>query len=362
LQTVLRPGDTLARFGGDEFAVLCEDLHSEVDAVKVADRIGESMAAPLTWGEGELVMTVSTGIALASSPSVSAESLLRDADAAMYRAKEGGRARSAVFADTMRANAIGRLSTEMSLRRAIAEGELETHYQPIFELPSKELAGFEALVRWRHPTRGLLGPDQFIEIAEETGLIVPLGAWVLREAAAQTALWQRRPGCSGLRIAVNLSAAQFNQPELVATVADILAATGLPPSTLQLEITESVLMQDTLAAVKVLSALSDLGPGLSIDDFGTGYSSLSRLKRFPVNVLKIDRSFVDGLGEDPEDSAIVNAIVGLANALHLTTVAEGVETARQMHHLIQLGCDFAQGYHLSKPAPAGEMDKLMRVT
>jgi EAL domain-containing protein (putative c-di-GMP-specific phosphodiesterase class I) len=247
----------------------------------------------------------------------------------------------------------------MALRRAIADGELETHYQPIFELPNRALAGFEALVRWRHPTRGLLGPEQFIAIAEETGLIVPLGVWVLREAATQAVAWQQRPGCAGLRMAVNLSAAQFNQPELVSTVADALADSGLPPHTLQLEITESVLMRDALGAVKILHALNELGPGLSIDDFGTGYSSLSRLKRFPVNVLKIDRSFVDGLGEDPEDSAIVKAVISLADALNLTTVAEGVETGRQLDHLVDLGCRFAQGYHLSKPKPAAELDKLI---
>jgi EAL domain-containing protein (putative c-di-GMP-specific phosphodiesterase class I) len=284
---------------------------------------------------------------------------LRDADAAMYRAKEGGRARSAVFAETMRANAFGRLDTEMSLRRAITNGELETHYQPIFELPSKTLIGFEALVRWRHRSRGLIGPEHFIAIAEETGLIVPLGALVLCEAAAQAVLWQQRPGCAGLRMAVNLSAAQVNQLDLVATVADVLAESGLPPHTLQLEITETVLMRDAPGAVKILQALNELGPGLSIDDFGTGYSSLSYLKRLPVDVLKIDRSFVDGLGEDPEDSAIVKAIVSLAHALNLTTVAEGVETTRQMDHLVDLGCHFAQGYHFARPAPASDMDQLI---
>ncbi|MGI8999597.1 MAG: EAL domain-containing protein, partial [Candidatus Limnocylindria bacterium] len=205
----------------------------------------------------------------------------------------------------------------------------------------------------------LIGPDQFITIAEETGLIVPLGAMVLGEAAAQAVLWQQHPRWSGLRMAVNLSAAQLSHPQLIATVADVLAISGLPPQTLQLEITESVLMHDEPRAVKILHALNELGAGLSIDDFGTGYSSLSRLKRLPVDVLKIDRSFVDGLGEDPEDSAIVHAIVSLAQALNLTTIAEGVETELQMNHLIELGCHFAQGYHLAYPAPAHELDTLI---
>ncbi len=359
LQGALRLGDTLARFGGDEFAILCEDLAGEADALEIADRIGEAMSQPLSWGDGELVVTVSTGIALASSPLVSAVSLLRDADAAMYRAKEDGRARSAVFAASMHAKAVGRLDTEVALRRAISTGELETHYQPIVELPSRKLIGMEALVRWRHPTRGLIGPDQFIGIAEETGLIVPLGEWVLRDAINQTRTWQQRPGCSDLKIAVNLSAAQINHPNLVETVAAILAETGFPRQCLQLEITESVLMRDAPAAVKILEALKSLGAGLSVDDFGTGYSSLSYLKRFPVDVLKIDRSFVDGLGDDPEDSAIVRAIVSLSGALNLTTVAEGVETDLQLQNLIDLDCRFAQGYYLARPAPAADLDDLL---
>jgi diguanylate cyclase (GGDEF)-like protein len=359
IQDSLRPGDTLARFGGDEFAILCEDLAGEHDAVEIADRIGAAMSQPLSWGDGELVVTVSTGIAMANSPLVSAVSLLRDADAAMYRAKETGRARSALFAHSMRANAVGRLDTEVALRLAIRNGELETHYQPIVELPSGKLVGMEALVRWHHPTRGLIGPDQFIGIAEETGLIVPLGEWVLRDAISQGRIWQQRPGRSDLQIAVNLSAAQINHPNLVETVAAALADTGFPPHCLQLEITESVLMRDAPATVKILEALKSLGAGLSIDDFGTGYSSLSYLKRFPVDVLKIDRSFVDGLGDDPEDSAIVHAIISLAGALNLTTVAEGVETLVQLQNLVDLDCRFAQGYHLARPAPAADLDALL---
>jgi diguanylate cyclase (GGDEF)-like protein/PAS domain S-box-containing protein len=356
LEGAIRPGDTLARFGGDEFAILCEDLWGEGDALEIADRIGQAMAQPLSCGDGELVVTVSTGIALASSPLVSAVNLLRDADAAMYRAKENGRARSAVFAESMHAKAVGRLDTEVALRRAISSGELETHYQPIVDLPSGTLVGMEALVRWRHPTRGLIGPDQFIGIAEETGLIVPLGEWVLRDAVRQTCLWRLRTGCSNLKIAVNLSAAQIGHPNLVAIVAAVLDETGLPPQSLQLEITESVLMHDAPAAVKILRALKSLGAGLSIDDFGTGYSSLSYLKRFPIDTLKIDRSFVDGLGDDPEASAIVRAILSLAEALNLTAIAEGVETDLQLHHLIDLHCSFGQGYHIARPATVADLD------
>ncbi len=360
IQGELRLGDTLARFGGDEFAVLCEDLAGEADAIAIAQRIGDSMAEPLDWGDGELVVTVSVGIALASSPGISPVSLLRDADAAMYRAKEDGRDRSALFSSGMRAKAVGRLDTEVALRRAIAGGELETHYQPIVELPSRKILGLEALVRWRHPTRGLIGPDQFIDIAEETGLVVPLGEWVLRDAARQTKTWQQLPGLEQLKIAVNLSAVQVGHRSLVDTVSRVLADTGLPPQCLQLEITETVLMRDASATVQILEALKALGIEIAVDDFGTGYSSLSYLKRFPVDVLKIDQSFVDGLGDDPNDSAIVRAIIGLADAINLRAIAEGVETAPQLQNLIDLGCQFAQGYYFARPAPAAIIEELLR--
>ena len=359
LQSTLRVGDTLARFGGDEFVVLCEGLTGEVEAIGMADRIADAMVQPLSSGMGELVVTVSTGIALASSPLVSAESLLRDADAAMYRAKDEGRARSAVFADSMRTKAIGRLNTEVSLRQAIAKSELELHYQPIVELPSCRIVGVEALVRWHHPVRGLILPDQFIPIAEETGLIMPLGAWVLREAVDQARVWQERSGSAALSMAVNLSGSQIAQPEIVELVADVLERSGLPPQCLELEITESVLMKDAPAAVKILEALKTLGVRMSVDDFGTGYSSLSYLKRFPIDTLKIDKSFVDGLGVDPEDSAIVRAITSLATALNLTALAEGVEARIQMERLVDLGCGRAQGYYFARPAPAADIGDML---
>jgi diguanylate cyclase (GGDEF)-like protein/PAS domain S-box-containing protein len=355
LQATLRPGDTLARFGGDEFAILCEDLSSEGDALGIAARIGRAMVEPLNWGDGELIISVSTGIAVTASPYTSAESILRDADAAMYRAKEEGRSRCAVFAEPMRAKAVNRLNTEVSLRRALAEDQLEVHYQPLVKLPDGQIIGTEALVRWQHPTRGLVAPGEFISIAEETGLIVALGAKVLRDAAQQTKAWQQHPGCSELTVAVNLSAVQLKHSDLVEMVEDVLRETELAPSTLEFEITESVLMGDASQATRILESLKALGVRLSVDDFGTGYSSLSYLKRFPIDTVKIDRSFVDGLGEDPADSAIVAAIVGVANALKLETIAEGVETSLELEELIELGCTYAQGYLFARPQPASEL-------
>jgi diguanylate cyclase (GGDEF)-like protein/PAS domain S-box-containing protein len=359
LQSVLRGSDTLARFGGDEFVILCEDLAGEIEAVGMAQRISDAMAEPIGWGEGELVVTLSIGIAMASSNLITPESLLRDADAAMYRAKEEGRARSAVFAHAMRAKAVGRLDTEVALRRAITNGELEVHYQPVVELPSRRITGMEALVRWHHPIRGLIGPDQFIPIAEETGLIVPLGELVLREAATQARAWQRLPGHETLSMAVNLSAVQVARTDLVDLLAEVLTVSGLDPACLELEITESILMKDAPASIAILEALKSLGVRLSIDDFGTGYSSLSYLKRFRVDTLKIDRSFVANLGENADDTAIVKAIISLADALNLTTLAEGVETDLQAESVFDLGCGLAQGYLFARPAGAAEITSLL---
>lgn len=358
LRTTLRASDTLARFGGDEFVVLCEGLTGEDEAIGIAASIRDAMQQPLSWGKGELVVTLSIGIAMASSSLVSAESLLRDADAAMYRAKQDGRARSAVFAHSMRAKAVDRLDTEVALRRGIAAGEFEIEYQPIVELRTGRIVGSEALVRWRHPSRGLVPPGQFIPIAEETGLIVPLGAWVLREAATQGAAWQARAGFESFKMAVNLSPLQVADAGLVRLVADVIAGSGLPPECLELEITESTLMEDAASAVQILESLKGLGVSLSIDDFGTGYSSLSYLKRFPVDTLKIDQSFVADLS-DSNDDAIIKAVISLASALNLGTIAEGVETADSASRLVELGCGLAQGYHFARPAPAHTIDALL---
>ena len=353
LATLVRPDDTLGRIGSDEFVVVCEGLATEAEAVAVADRICTAMTEPLAWGGGELVISVSAGVAFTTSGAIGPGAILRDADAAMYRAKSEGRAAPAVFAQAMRADAIGRVDIEMALRRSIADGELRLHYQPIVNLADGRVVGHEALVRWEHPTRGLLGPDQFIGIAEESGLIVPLGAWVLREACHQAKRFQMLdPRWSRLSMSVNLSGGQLGQADLVELIASALRDADLKSEHLQLEMTESVLMDDAATTIKILETLKGLGVHLGVDDFGTGFSSLAYLRRFPVDTLKIDRSFVDGLGNDPEDSAIVAAVVSLSDTLGLTTIAEGVETALQRDCLIGLGCSRAQGYLFARPAPA----------
>jgi len=360
LVDAVRPGDTVARFGGDEFVILCENVLGEIEAIGIGERIRELASTPLVLEGREYVITVSTGIAMTSDPHASASDLLRDADAAMYQAKDGGRARTAVFADAMRTRAVRRLETELALRSAIALGELRVHYQPVVDLVTGRPESVEALVRWEHPTEGLVPPDEFIPIAEETGLILPLGAWVLREACHQTFAWRTAaPELAHLAVSVNLSARQVAQADLVSMVADVLLETGLPPEALVLEITESVLMRDAEYVITVLRALKDLGVRLSIDDFGTGYSSLSYLKKFPVDILKIDHSFVDGLGVESDDSAIVQATINLAQSLGLETVAEGVETLMQATALQALGCKKAQGYLYSRPLPARLISNLL---
>jgi diguanylate cyclase (GGDEF)-like protein len=360
LAGLVRPEDTLARTGGDEFVVLCEGLDGERDAVDIADRICSSMQEPLAWQSRELVITMSAGIALATSNTLSPEMLLRDADAAMYTAKRERRTRCAVFVATMRDRSSGRLDTEMSLRRSIDDGDFRLHYQPIVSLDHARVLGHEALVRWAHPTRGLVAPDQFISIAEESGLIVPLGAWVLREACLQARRFQQRdPRWSRLTMSVNVSGRQLGQSDLEDVVRAALTDAELPPGDLQLEMTESVLMDDAAHTIAILEKLKRLGLRLGVDDFGTGYSSLAYLRRFPVDVLKIDRSFIHGLGRDLEDSAIVAALVSLADTLGLTTIAEGVETELQRESLLVLGCTRAQGYFFGRPVGAAEAEQYL---
>jgi diguanylate cyclase (GGDEF)-like protein len=360
LEVAMRPGDTVSRFGGDEFVVLCEDLDHPAQALVVATRLQEVLSEPVRVGDAELVMTVSTGIALPSSPADDAGTLLRDADAAMYRAKQDGRARSVLFADAMRVEAMDRLETETQLRRALTEDQLQVHYQPLVDVATGALVGMEALVRWQHPTRGLVQPEDFIAIAEETGLVVPLGDWVLERACEQLVAWHRdHPHHRSLSMAVNLSGVQVERPDLATRIGAILERTGVDRGSVELEITESVLMRDAQGTMAVLHALRGLGVRLSVDDFGTGYSSLSYLKRFPVDTLKIDRSFVDGLGREAEDSAIVKAIQGLAVSLGMTTVGEGVEETTQLEVLRRLGCTRAQGYLFSRPKPADELVEML---
>ena len=350
LRAAIRPSDTLARSAGDEFTILCNRVPDEATAVELAERIAAAVAKPLALVEGEVFVTASVGIALATDDLETPETLLRSADAAMHRAKEQGRARSEIYDANSHDQAIRHLRTGNDLHRALERSELRIHYQPIISLETGQLAGFEALLRWEHPERGLVGPDEFVSLAEETGLVVPIGSWALEEACRCTAGWHRRG--APVTISVNLSPRQLAEPSLPQAVASVLRRTQIDPDQVWLEITESTLMRDAELAVTRLRALRALGIHLAVDDFGTGYSSMSYLKRFPVEALKVDRSFIDGLGREPEDSAICTAVISLAHALGLRAVAEGVETPEQLAELRTLGCEMAQGYLFGKPAPA----------
>jgi diguanylate cyclase (GGDEF)-like protein/PAS domain S-box-containing protein len=356
--TALRPADTVARFGGDEFTILCEDIAGEIEAATIAQRIVDVFRDPFLLEDGEVFLATSVGIAIARGNDDRAEDLIRDADAAMYRAKERGKGRYEIFDEAMRADAVARLETESALRRAVERGELRLHYQPEVDLATGAVRGFEALVRWDHPARGLLGPNAFIPLAEETGLIVPIGEWVLREAATEAARWATASS-EPLTLSVNLSARQLAQQDLVAMVRRAMAETGIDPATLCLEITESAVMESGSATTAQLRALKSLGIRLAIDDFGTGFSSLAHLRRFPVDVLKIDGTFVAGLGHEPQDASIAAAVISLAHALGLDTVAEGVETEEQLTILRSLGCDLGQGYLFGRPAPIDETVQLL---
>jgi diguanylate cyclase (GGDEF)-like protein/PAS domain S-box-containing protein len=357
----VRPGDTLARLGGDEFAVLVEDV-DEVEAATLAERLLAAVRRPVRLGTRDFVCTASVGIASAKATGDAADAgeLLRDADLAMYAAKAAGRDRFAVFDPGMYADILREADERSQLERALVEEEFVVHYQPIVDLPTGRLTGVEALVRWNHPERGLLAPTTFIPLTETTGLIVPLGRWVLARACDQAAAWHRDiPGAEGMRVSVNLSPRQFQYAGLVDDVRLILAESGIDPRLVVLEITESLLMHDTDATISTLEQLRALGVRLAIDDFGTGYSSLSYLKRFPVDILKIDRSFIDGMTSDPEDATLAEAVVQLGRALNLQTVAEGIETADQRSALHMLGCEFGQGYLFARPAEPGRIEALL---
>ncbi len=342
-------GQGLARLGGDEFTVLLTGA-TEADARRTAAHLLAALGPPIRLAGRDLVVTASVGIALGAGAGDAAADLLRDADMAMYRVKQRGRSGIALFDAGMNATAVARLEREMDLRRALAHGEFVLVYQPKVDLRTGRLAGVEALVRWQHPREGLLPPSEFIALVEETGLILPLGQWVLTEACRQARTWlERWPGRPPLTLSVNLAAQQFREPHLAATIMGVLAETGLPATALQLEITESTVMDDVDAAVATLQELRAHGLRLALDDFGTGYSSLSYLKRFPLDVLKIDKSFVDGLGRDTQDTAIVAAVIALAHILGMQVTAEGVETREQAHQLRQLSCELAQGYLFSRP-------------
>jgi diguanylate cyclase (GGDEF)-like protein/PAS domain S-box-containing protein len=361
LQDALRPGDTVARFGGDEFTILCEDLpHGSAGdrALEIAQRLRASLARPFAVRDAETYVGISVGIALTENGNEAADELLRDADVAMYHAKELGGGRVEVFDETMRARALARHATENALHRAIERGELRVFYQPVIALDDARCIGAEALVRWQHPERGLVPPAEFIALAEDTGLIVPLGEWVLEVAAAQAAHWQLDHG-DDFVVSINLSARQLVEPRFADQVADVIAKSGVHASNLCLEITETAFMEDAEAVMRVIEEMREFGVRFAIDDFGTGYSSLGYLKRFSVDTVKIDRAFVDGLADNPDDVAIVTAVVGLAHALGLRVVAEGVETEQQLAALLELDCDEAQGYFFAPPQPAADLEALV---
>ena len=359
LADALRPSDTVARFGGDEFVVLCEDVGDGRDSLVVAERLQQALAAPYELDGEEHFLTASIGVALATGRYEGPDDLMRDADAAMYRAKERGRAQCELFDDAMRNLVTGRLRMENALRGVIERDELRVYYQPIVSLADGSVTGLEALMRWHHEGLGPVSPIEFIPIAEDTGLIVPLGTWMLEQVCRQSMLWQEELGVTPL-VSVNLSPRQVAHAELVPTVARVLEQSGMPAERLALEITESVLINEAESPWNTLEALKKLGVTLMLDDFGTGYSSLSYLKRFPVDVLKIDRTFIDGLGSEAEDSAIVKAVVGMARALDLGVVAEGVETERQVECLRELGCERAQGFYFARPRTAADVARALR--
>ena len=348
--------EVIARLGGDEFLVLFVGDDAEGDAVAFAERALHALSTPIPAGDGEVFITASIGVACTSRRVNEATPLLSNADAAMYQAKRRGGGTVEVFGEVMRMQVLDRMHTEHSLHRALERQELRLFYQPVVEIKGSRAVGVEALLRWEHPEQGLVAPNRFIPVAEESGLIIPIGAWVLHEACRQLCMWRSdRLGGPGGAMEVNLSARQIDHPEIITTVERILEDTGLPPDCLTLEITESALMNDAASARRVLQALKDLGVTLAIDDFGTGYSSLSHLQRFPLDILKIDKSFVDALGVDQGGTEIVAAVVKLAHALGLQVIAEGVETERQLDALLRLDCDFAQGYLFSRPVPAHEL-------
>jgi diguanylate cyclase (GGDEF)-like protein/PAS domain S-box-containing protein len=358
LENTARPGDTIARIGGDEFVVLSPALQSATEAISVAGRIEGVLAEPFQIGGAPIFLTASIGVIMSAGEGSSGE-LVRDAQAAMHRAKERGGNRFEMFDDEIRSRALARLQTGSELRHAIQAGELRLHYQPEIDFRTGVCTGVEALVRWQHPTRGLLAPIHFIPIAEDTGLIVPLGAWVLSTACQQVAEWRTMPRAPR-SVSVNLSAKEIAQPDLLSRVSEALDRAGLDSGALRLEITETSIMDDPEGAAEVLASLRDLGVRLDIDDFGTGYSSLLYLRRFAVDYLKIDRSFVAGIDQNHQDEAIVASVIDLAHAFGIAVVAEGVETAAQADWLRNHDCDIGQGFLWGRPVPADELPRVLQ--
>jgi len=353
LQERIRPGDTVSRFGGDEFVVLCDEVAGPLEAVVIAERVLATLNEPFALDGAEVFAGASIGVSVAAGEAATADALVRDADAAMYRAKDRGRGRVELFDDRMRAQAVQRLRTETELRRAVDGQQFVVHYQPLFQLDEpRRVVGIEALVRWDHPRLGMIPPASFIPVAEENGLIVPIGAWVLQQATMERA---GAPIDDDVVVWVNVSARELSDPALLPSVDAALQRSGLPATSLGLEITETGLMEEADVAVEVLSDLKARGVKLALDDFGTGYSSLGYLTRLPVDTLKVDRSFVNALGSDEGASAVLRAVLGLARSLSLAVVAEGVETEAQLALLREMGFTCGQGFLLARPAPAPEV-------
>ncbi|MDB5933686.1 MAG: bifunctional diguanylate cyclase/phosphodiesterase, partial [Massilia sp.] len=359
LRSALRDTDTVARLSGDEFVVILTEHEDQKLSVDIVQRLMDSVAQPVMLGSKEFFVTCSIGVAVYPTDGAPADSLIEHADIAMYRAKKLGRNNFQFYTPAMNEDAMERVRIEGALRNALERDEFVLHYQPQVDLASGEIVGMEALIRWQHPEMGMVAPSRFIGVAEETGLIVQIGAWVMRAACQQNQAWQQA-GLGKLRVAVNLSARQFGAANLIADIRSVLAETGLPPNCLEIELTESLFMSDVTLAVELLHGMKALGINLSIDDFGTGYSSLSYLSRFPIDVLKIDRSFVAEITRDSNDAAIVASIIALAHNLKLAVIAEGVETEEQLDYLRRHGCDEMQGYYFSRPLPADEFEQLLR--
>jgi diguanylate cyclase (GGDEF)-like protein/PAS domain S-box-containing protein len=359
LRASLRDTDTVARLSGDEFVVILSERAEQPLSKDIVQRLMDSVAQPVLLGAKEFFVTCSIGVAVYPGDAAAADSLIEHADIAMYRAKKLGRNNFQFYTPAMNEESQERVRIESALRNALERREFVLHYQPQVDLKTGRIVGMEALIRWQHPELGMVPPGRFIGIAEETGLIVPIGAWVMRTAAAQNKAWQDA-GLGQLRVAVNLSARQFAAADLVPGIERVLLETGLDPACLELELTESLFMSDVTPAVELLHRMKALGVQLSIDDFGTGYSSFSYLSRFPIDVLKIDRSFVNDLHVDANDAAIVASIIALAHNLRLSVIAEGVETVEQLDYLRHQGCDEMQGYYFSRPLPELEFEQLLR--
>jgi diguanylate cyclase (GGDEF)-like protein len=360
LTGAVRPTDTVARLGGDEFVAICEGIDTSEEAGLMAARLMDVLAREFDFPSGEAFVTASLGMALATDPGASAEGLIRDAIAAMYRAKEQGRNRSEFFDDAMRSSTISPLDTVNELHRALARGEFRLHYQPVIDLENGAIVGVEALVRWEHPERGLLAPDQFIPLAESSGLIVPVGWWVMEEALGQAQRWHAGTGpLANVTMNVNVSAIQLREPGFTGRLKEIIREARIDADLVCVELTESTLIDDARSSLETVAGVSAAGVHVALDDFGTGYSSLTYLQRFPVDSLKIDRSFVSGLGTNPGDTIVVEAIIGMARTLGLATVAEGVETREQRDELRALGCTFGQGYLFARPLAPRELEALV---